>query len=93
MSKPLHNEDYRVFLLLLRAIREAQGVSQAQLAALLEQDQTFVSKCETGIRRLDVIELRLWVNALGFDLMEFTEALEEQLTSRLRQTKPKSRRR
>jgi transcriptional regulator with XRE-family HTH domain len=93
MSKPLHNEDYRVFLLLLRAIREAQGVSQAQLAALLEQDQTYVSKCETGIRRLDVIELRLWVNALGFDLMEFTEALEEQLVSRLRQTKPRPRRR
>jgi transcriptional regulator with XRE-family HTH domain len=93
MSKPLHNEDYRVFLLMLRAIREAQGVSQAQLAALLEQDQTFVSKCETGIRRLDIIELRLWVTALGFDLMEFTEALEEQLASRLRQTKPRSRRR
>jgi transcriptional regulator with XRE-family HTH domain len=93
MSKPLHNEDYRVFLVLLRAMREAQGVSQAQLAALLEQDQTYVSKCETGIRRLDVIELRLWVNALGFEIMEFTEALEEQLTSRLRQTRPKSRRR
>lgn len=93
MSKPLHNEDYRAFLIMLRAIREAQGVSQAQLAALLEQDQTFVSKCETGIRRLDVIELRLWVAALGFNLMEFTEALEEQLASRLRQTKPRSRRR
>jgi transcriptional regulator with XRE-family HTH domain len=93
MSKPLHNEDYRAFLILLRAMREAQGVSQAQLAALLEQDQTFVSKCETGIRRLDVIELRLWVTALGFNLMEFTEVLEERLDSRLRQTKPRSRRR
>ena len=93
MSKPLHSEDYRAFLAMLRATREVQGISQAQLAALLEQDQSYVSKCETGIRRLDVIELRPWLAALGFNLMDFTEALEERLASRLRQTKPRLRRR
>jgi len=30
-----------------------------------------VSKCEQGTRRLDVVELKLWVEALGAGLPDF----------------------
>lgn len=33
------------------------GLSQAQVARRLRKDQSFVSKCESGERRVDVVEL------------------------------------
>lgn len=64
-----------MFLSLLRKVREDLGVTQTQLADLLEATQTFVSKCERGERRLDVIELRQWCTALGIDFGDFAQQL------------------
>ena len=50
-------------------------VSQAALASKLDQSQTFVSKCETGIRRLDVVELHAWLQALNMEVPKFMAAL------------------
>lgn len=41
----------------LRAARERSGFTQVDAAAALGQPQNFVSKCETGERRIDPIEL------------------------------------
>jgi hypothetical protein len=40
-----------------------------------------VSKAETGNRRLDVIELREWLLAMGADFLAFMTELHEQLES------------
>ena len=48
----------RHFQAALRLARLNAGVTQAGLAALLRQPQSFVSKFETGERRIDFIELR-----------------------------------
>jgi transcriptional regulator with XRE-family HTH domain len=37
--------------------RVSKGISQAFLAAQLMRDQTFVSKIESGVRRLSAVEL------------------------------------
>lgn len=79
MPKPLHSRQYDLFLIELRAARELAGVTQAALAEAMGEDQTFVSKCETGVRRLDVVELRRWTEALGLGLVPFVEALEKRL--------------
>ncbi|WP_416244295.1 helix-turn-helix domain-containing protein [Azospira sp. APE16] len=47
------------------------------MAQRLGETQSFVSKCERGERRLDVIEFRAWSRALGFSLQEITERLEQ----------------
>jgi transcriptional regulator with XRE-family HTH domain len=79
MSKPLHSAAYSLFIEELRAARDRVGVSQSELAARIGEDQTFVSKCERGVRRLDVVELKRWTDALGVGLIDFVKLLDRRL--------------
>jgi ribosome-binding protein aMBF1 (putative translation factor) len=79
MPKPLHSAAYSLFTEELRAARDRVGVSQKELAARIGEDQTFVSKCERGVRRLDVVELKRWTDALGVGLIEFVTLLDHRL--------------
>jgi transcriptional regulator with XRE-family HTH domain len=65
---------------LLREVRREAGFAQAQLAARIKRDQTFVSKYETGERMLDVLELREICLALGVPLAAFIRRLERRLS-------------
>ena len=75
MRKSIHSKEYRVFLEQLRAARERSGLTQIELAEKLGTTQSFVSKCERGERRLDVIELRYFCIAFGIDPLEFIQNL------------------
>jgi len=79
MSKPLHSPEYAFFLEELRAVRSRVGMSQVELAERIGEHQTFVSKCELGVRRLDVVELKRWTDALGIGLVDFVKILERRL--------------
>jgi|WetSurMetagenome_2_1015567.scaffolds.fasta_scaffold236530_2 transcriptional regulator with XRE-family HTH domain len=79
MRKSIYSDDYQHFLLELRNARVSAGFSQEQLAAALGAHQTLVSKVERGVRRLDVIELRLWLLALGRTFPEFCGQLDSRL--------------
>jgi hypothetical protein len=48
----------------------------------LGETQTFVSKCERGERRIDVMELRMFCQAFGFSLKEFVSLLEKAIAKR-----------
>ena len=52
-----HSARYRAFLRRLRQARQDAGLTQVQAAVALRKPQSFVSKCESGERRVDVIEL------------------------------------
>jgi transcriptional regulator with XRE-family HTH domain len=71
MQKTLYTREYQQMLTLLREKRVAVQVSQAELAKRLDWTQAEISKCETGIRRVDVVELKLWLQALGTNLPSF----------------------
>lgn len=64
MEKSIYSEEYQRLCALLRTLRREAGLTQTQVAARLEVPQSFVSKYETGERRLDVIELRHVAEAL-----------------------------
>ncbi|MFA6232168.1 MAG: helix-turn-helix domain-containing protein [Rhodanobacter sp.] len=64
-SVSTHHPHYQLLTKLLREVREQRGLSQVELAERLGNTQTFVSKVERGERRLDVVEL-----------IEFCEAME-----------------
>jgi transcriptional regulator with XRE-family HTH domain len=49
--------EYRRFLARLRTARETAGLTQVQVASRLRVPQSFISKSETGERRVDVVEL------------------------------------
>jgi len=52
----------------------AKNLTQAELAARLEQPQSYVSKFEIGERRLDFVETLRVCEALGVKIEEFTKA-------------------
>ena len=79
MEKSVVARDYRVLLEHLRETRRSLDVTQVDLAARLQESQSFVSKCERGERRLDVMELRQWCLALGMPVTAFLEGLEARL--------------
>ncbi len=79
MSKPLHAEDYAGFLRELRKAREDRGMTQEDVAQAMGERQTYVSKVETGVRRLDIVELARWLAALQMTLSEFAPVLESAL--------------
>lgn len=70
-AKALHARRYRAFLALLRRAREEACLTQFQLARLVSRRQTWVSKCELGERRVDVIELEDWARACKKDVAWF----------------------
>lgn len=48
---------YQILLAKLRRAREVAGLSQEEAGKLLGRNQSYISRCESGERRLDVIEL------------------------------------
>jgi transcriptional regulator with XRE-family HTH domain len=49
----------------LREARLIAGLTQTDAAAALRRPQSFVSKCESGERRIDVIELEDFARLYG----------------------------
>lgn len=70
------NADYRIqydaFLKKLRQARVDAGLTQEEVARRLGKPQSFVSKCESGERRVDVVELVQFARAYGKSLDFFT---------------------
>jgi transcriptional regulator with XRE-family HTH domain len=54
----VHSPRYRRVLKRLRQARLDAKLTQPQVAAALRRPQSYVSKCESGERRVDVIELQ-----------------------------------
>jgi transcriptional regulator with XRE-family HTH domain len=71
MFKPLYSRRYGALVDTLIAVRRKQGLTQEDVAKRLAMTQSWVSKCERGARRLDVVELDMWCDALGVSLTEF----------------------
>ena len=63
---------------LLRDIRIEANFTQVQLSELLNKPQSFVSKYESGERKLDIIEVYLICQSLGIKFQDFTKRLEKQ---------------
>ena len=78
-TPPANQND--VFLGMLRETRVKLGITQEVLAERLGFRQTDISKAERGVRRLDVLELRNWMAALGVPFRDFTRELDERLAS------------
>ena len=67
MRKSTHTPEYECVLKKLVEMRKAAGMTNRQLAAKLERENSFVWRIEHGERRLDVVEF-FWVcKALGQD--------------------------
>ncbi|MDQ2808986.1 MAG: helix-turn-helix transcriptional regulator [Chloroflexota bacterium] len=75
MSPKAHADQYRIFLSRLRQARKESGLTQEQVATLLAKPQSFVSKCESGERRIDVVELLVFARIYDKQISFFTSNL------------------
>ena len=78
MDKSLRSQEYKLLVTLLRNARKRQGVTQIELARRLEVVQSWVSSCERGQRRLDIVEVWAWCKALGVSFPALTKAFADQ---------------
>jgi len=58
---------------LLRQVRLNANLTQLQLAEIIGQTQSYVSKYESGEQRLDLIELEAVCKAVSISLNDFVE--------------------
>ena len=65
----IHSSKYQKFLEHLRQARFDAGLTQRYVAMKLGKPQSYISKCETGERRVDIIEL-----------VEFAEVYKKSLS-------------
>jgi transcriptional regulator with XRE-family HTH domain len=75
MSFSQHSNRYKKFCDLLIASRRHEGLTQAEVAKRLGKPQSYVSKYETGERRLDVIEFLDVADAVGANAQAIVKKL------------------
>ena len=61
----IYSNEYKIFLKRLKSRRFELDKTQVQVAKALGKPQSFVSKVESGERRLDPIELKTLANLYG----------------------------
>ena len=77
MPKSIFSESQEKLQTLLREARQNAGFNQTELAEKLGRPQSFVSKYESGERRLDIIELLEVCRAMDISLSSFVKQLEK----------------
>ena len=79
MKKELHKRRRKFVGILLQIERECLKLDQKDIAQMLGVRQEWISKIEVGTRRLDVIELIDYCEALNLTLTEFAAKIESRL--------------
>ena len=65
VKNSIYTKEYQAFLKRLKQARLDAGLTQADVAKQLQQQQSYVSKCESGEKRVDVIELMRFAKLYG----------------------------
>lgn len=78
----MHSSSYTAFLALLYQARIDIGMTQEDVARKLGVPQSYVSKCESGTKKMDVAELHAWLNAIDRDWVLFMLVLGSELDRR-----------
>jgi len=82
MRKSTHTPEYAIVRAELRGLREGAGLSQRDLATRLKVPHSWVSKIESGERRIDVVELCWLIRACDADPVHFFATLAERVVKR-----------
>jgi transcriptional regulator with XRE-family HTH domain len=76
--KSVYTRRYRHFLDRLKSARLRAGLTQLEVARALGRPQSFVSKCESGERRVDVVELEWFAKHYRRPLAYFVSPAEDK---------------
>ena len=70
--------EYQAFLKNLKQARKEAGLTQVEIAKKLNQPQSYISKCESGEKRVDVIELLKFAEAYKKSISYFIEGIPKK---------------
>ncbi len=74
MQKYQHMRKYQRLLKVLRQARKDAGLTQLDVGERLGVYASYVSRCESGERRIDVVELAEFCQLYGIGLAEFLKS-------------------
>lgn len=81
MSKTIRSEGHLALCKALLDARQARGLTQSELANILQCHQSFVARIESGERRIDVVELVVLARALDTEPTTFLAAVDHATVS------------
>lgn len=84
MPKTIFGGEHRHLVAVLVEARQASGLTQAELAARVGKDQSFVSIIERGQRRVDVLEFVALAKAMDTDPARLFERVMRKLSKPMR---------
>ena len=76
---PPNRKQQEALLSLLRQLRTDAGLRQVDMAKALGRPQAFVTHYESGVRRLDLLELPQICVVLGISLIDLVRQFEGSL--------------
>ena len=76
MKKTRFSPKYRRLLKALRDARETAGLTQTEVGKRFGAHASFVSKCESGERRIDVVELSAFCRIYEISLTSFLKSID-----------------
>ena len=71
MSKTIYSEDHKLIVQRLKEARNEAGLDQEAVAEKMGKTQSYVSKLESGQRRIDLIQLKELAKIYNKDLEFF----------------------
>jgi len=71
MNETIYSQDHKYLVERLKKARAEAGLEQNEVAKLLGKTQSYVSKIESGQRRVDIVQLRKFAKIYGRDIKFF----------------------
>lgn len=71
MDKAIYTKDHKFLVNQLKKARKFAGLDQKEVAKLLGRSQSYVSKIESGQRRIDIVQLKEFARIYKKDLDYF----------------------
>ena len=81
MKKSTHTPEYAVLLAAILEARTSAGLSQRELATVLDVPHSWVAKVESGERRIDLVEFCWLIRACGGDAAATSSEIATRITS------------
>lgn len=76
LRESLDSDNYKNIRRKLIILREKNSFTQRELAKKLSTTQSYVSKVELGQRRLDVLELKKYLQVLNYSIDQFISEID-----------------